>query len=72
MLRRRGSKTRQYANITFGLTYNPAKYQRVVDACALDVNISYFRDGDLTELGERGVNLSGGQKARIQLARAMY
>lgn len=41
-------------------------------ACALDYDISLLPAGDDTEIGERGVNLSGGQKARLALARAAY
>lgn len=40
-----------------------------MDACALDVDILQMQGGDFAEIGERGVNLSGGQRARLALAR---
>lgn len=59
-------------NILFGLPYDEAKYNRVLDACSLRHDISVLEDGDMTEIGERGINLSGGQKQRISVARAAY
>lgn len=59
-------------NIFFGNPHNEQKYRTVVDACALRSDFDILPAGDLTEIGERGVNLSGGQKARINLARAVY
>ncbi|KAF1746903.1 hypothetical protein GCK72_023361 [Caenorhabditis remanei] len=47
-------------------------YKKVVDACALSDDFKQLPDGDETEIGEKGINLSGGQKARIALARAVY
>ncbi|KAJ0406292.1 hypothetical protein P43SY_007080 [Pythium insidiosum] len=44
----------------------------ILDACCLREDLAMLRAGDATEIGERGVNLSGGQKARIALARACY
>lgn len=41
-------------------------------ACALDHDVAQLRAADDTEIGERGINLSGGQKARLALARATY
>lgn len=50
---------------------NEAHYSRVLKACSLDQDLSQFPKGDATEVGERGISLSGGQKARINLARVL-
>lgn len=59
-------------NITFTYRYDAEWLARVVDACALTRDLSLFESGIDTEIGERGVTLSGGQKARLSLARAIY
>ena len=59
-------------NILFGQPYDEPKYKRVIEACALREDIQRFPDYDLTVVGERGEVLSGGQKARVGLARAVY
>ena len=59
-------------NILFGQPYEESKYERIIEACALKEDIQRFPDGDLTIVGERGEVLSGGQQARISLARAVY
>jgi len=59
-------------NILFGRPYVEERYDEVVAACALLDDLAVLPAGDKTEIGERGINLSGGQKARIALARAMY
>jgi len=59
-------------NILFGLPYDESQYRRVLHASCLSHDLSILPDGDQTEIGERGINLSGGQKARMQVARALY
>nr|QST14987.1 ABCC4-1 protein [Diaphanosoma celebensis] len=65
-----GGTVRQ--NILCGRFYDPARYKRVVEACALHKDFDQMPRGDLTPVGERGSSLSGGQRARIGLARALY
>ena len=59
-------------NILFGQPYDEPKYTRVIEACALKEDIQRFPDYDQTAVGERGEVLSGGQQARVSLARAVY
>ncbi|KAJ5576016.1 hypothetical protein N7535_002942 [Penicillium sp. DV-2018c] len=59
-------------NIVFGHRWDPAFYELAVEACALLDDFKNLPDGDQTEVGERGISLSGGQKARLSLARAVY
>ncbi|XP_020607729.1 multidrug resistance-associated protein 4-like, partial [Orbicella faveolata] len=59
-------------NILFGQPYDETKYTSVIEACALKEDIQRFPDYDKTVVGERGEVLSGGQKARVSLARAVY
>lgn len=59
-------------NILFDTEYDSERYWSVIRACCLEQDLASFPAGDLTEIGERGVNLSGGQKARLSLARSIY
>ena len=59
-------------NILFGQPYDEQKYKRVIEACALTEDIQRCPDYDQTVVGERGEVLSGGQQARVGLARAVY
>lgn len=59
-------------NILFGLPYTKSRYKNIVKVCALERDFELFPNGDRTLVGERGVSLSGGQRARINLARAVY
>ena len=45
------------------------RYSAVLDACALNKDVSLMVGGDMAYIGEKGVNLSGGQRARLALAR---
>ena len=59
-------------NITFGLPFDQRKYDQTLFECALLPDLKVLPGGDMTEIGERGINLSGGQKARVALARTVY
>ncbi|KAH7102640.1 hypothetical protein BKA62DRAFT_699295 [Auriculariales sp. MPI-PUGE-AT-0066] len=59
-------------NILFGSLYDEERYNAVLDACALTPDLQQMEGGDSTEIGDKGIVLSGGQKARVALARAVY
>ncbi|KAG1715015.1 Multidrug resistance-associated protein 4 [Nymphon striatum] len=59
-------------NILFGSKYEEKRYQEVIDACCLSKDINNMLNGDGTIVGERGIRLSGGQRARVSLARTLY
>ena len=60
------------SNILFGLPMNQSLYFECIDASCLSEDIRLLVDNDLTEIGEHGVNLSGGQRARVAFARCLY
>ncbi|KAH7102647.1 P-loop containing nucleoside triphosphate hydrolase protein [Auriculariales sp. MPI-PUGE-AT-0066] len=59
-------------NVLFGSPFEEERYNSVLEACALNVDLAQLDGGDATEIGDKGIILSGGQKARVALARAVY
>ena len=59
-------------NITFGLVYDEDRFIKAIKASCLDSDMKQLANGQKTVIGDRGINVSGGQKARISLARAIY
>ncbi|KAL7292212.1 hypothetical protein TKK_0014165 [Trichogramma kaykai] len=65
-----GASVRQ--NILFGQEFDAKRYKKVIKSCSLSKDFEQFPEGDHTIVGERGSSLSGGQRARINLARSVY
>jgi len=59
-------------NILFGLPYDEYRYNKVIEVCALRKDLDMLPDGESTEIGANGINLSGGQRWRVTFARALY
>ena len=59
-------------NVLFGQEFDKQRYVETIMACQLESDLAIMPAGDLSEIGEKGINLSGGQKARVALARAVY
>ncbi|KAF9109707.1 hypothetical protein BGX27_007282 [Mortierella sp. AM989] len=59
-------------NILFNTKFEEERYWRVIKACSSEKDLTSFPDGDIAEIGERGINLSRDQKARVSLARSVY
>ena len=59
-------------NIIFKRPFNKEKYNTVINICQLMPDFDLFKHGDLTLVSDKGANLSGGQKTRINIARAVY
>eukprot|EP00644_Phytophthora_capsici_P001459 jgi/Phyca11/526529/estExt2_fgenesh1_pm.C_PHYCAscaffold_100089 len=59
-------------NICFGLPFNEVKYAEALRVSSMQKDLAVLPGGDMTEIGEKGINLSGGQRTRVALARAVY
>ncbi|KAI3682951.1 hypothetical protein L1987_83350 [Smallanthus sonchifolius] len=68
----RGTAAYVRENILFGSKFEASRYWKIVQVIALQHDLDIFPGHDLTEIGERGVNISDGQKQRVSMARAVY
>lgn len=59
-------------NVLFGQPLDEARYKKALDASALADDLTWLPGGDNVSIGSKGISLSGGQKARVALARAAY
>jgi len=59
-------------NIIFKRTFDPERYKTILNICQLNPDLELFKSGDMTQISDKGSNLSGGQKTRITIARAVY
>ncbi|CAF0703150.1 unnamed protein product [Brachionus calyciflorus] len=59
-------------NIVFGKPYDKKKFDQIIKVCCLDEDLKNLSNGENTLIGEKGINLSGGQRARVSVARALY
>ena len=56
----------------FGLPFDAGRYEKTIESCALRKDVDTLPDGEHTEIGANGINLSDGQKWRLAFARALY
>ncbi|KAF9042985.1 multidrug resistance-associated ABC transporter [Panaeolus papilionaceus] len=59
-------------NVLFGQPDDEERFREIINTCSLEHDLEVLPNGENTEIGEKGINLSGGQKARVSLARAAY
>ena len=59
-------------NIIFFQNFDVERYEKILNLCQLEIDLKNFPAGDFTEIGGNGINISGGQKSRINLARCVY